>query len=146
MEPILKIPLDAHSSKELHIQPGGERELFYSNNAAEERCIGHIRFDVDACGKLWSNWQPHQAAQKHNCQPFKDEFDAVMNALQRQVFSNPKQILRAMLDMRIPMIDAERHYYGFHIDTEGYSYYFRIFPYPGDYSYCYCYVRGEKIG
>ena len=126
----------------LHIQPGGEGQLFYSNSAAEERCIGHMRFDVDACGKLWSSWQPHQAAHKFNRQPFKDEFYAIMNALQRRVFSQPKHILPVLLDMRIPVFGAERHYYGFHIDTEAYSYYFRIFPYPGDYSYCY--VRGGE--
>ena len=144
MEPILKNPLDAHGGKELHIQLEGEHELFFSGSTAEERCIGHLRFDVDTCGKLWSSWQPHQAAQKYNRQPFKDEFDAIMNALQRRMFNNPKQIMRVLLDMQIPVIDEERHYYGFRVDTEAYSYYLRIFPYPGDYSYCYCYVRGGE--
>lgn len=128
------------------IHPGGEHELFYSNSAAEARCIGHMRFDVDSCGKLWASWWPHQAAQKYNRQPFKDEFDDITNALQRKVFSQPKQILRILTEMGVPIIDESRRYYGFHIDTEAYSDYFRIFPYPGDYSYCYCYVRGETNG
>lgn len=130
----------------LRILPGGKREFFYSGSSAEARCIGALRFDVDSTGKLWSSWWPHQAAQKYNRQPFKDEFDAIVNTLQRKVFSEPKQILRALLDLEIPVIEEARRYYGFHIDTEAYSYYFRIFPYPGDYSYCYCYVRGEADG
>ena len=95
---------------------------------------------------LWSSWWPHQAAQRHNRQPFKDEFDAIVNALQRRVFSKPKRIPDALLDLGIPVIEEGSHYHGFHIDTDAYSYYFRIFPYPGDYSYCYCYVRDEPYG
>ena len=138
--------LDLGGDKTVAILLGGDKALFYSNNSAEARCIGHLRFDVDTSGKLWSSWWPHQAAQKYNRQPFKDEFDAIVNALQRRVFSKPKQILHELLDMQIPLIEEERRYHGFYIDTEAYSYYFRIFPYPGDYSYCYCYVRGEQNG
>jgi len=138
--------LDLGGGKTVAILLGGDKAFFYSDSPAEARCIGSLRFDVDTGGKLWSSWWPHSAAQKHNRQPFKDEFDSIVNAVQRRVFSKPKQIQRALLDLEIPVISEERHYYGFHIDTESYSYYFRIFPYPGDYSYCYCYVRGELNG
>ena len=138
--------LDLGGGKTVAILPGGDKAFFYSNSSAEARCIGHLRFDVDTTGKFWSSWWPHQAAQKYNHPPFKDEFDDIVNALQRRVFSKPKQVLNALLDLEIPVIAEERHHYGFHIETAAYSYYFRIFPYPGDYSYCYCYVRGEPNG
>ena len=138
--------LDLGGGRTVAILLGGDKTLFYSNSSAEARCIGSLRFDVDTTGMLWSSWWPRQAAQKYNRPPFRNEFDDIVNALQRRVFSKPKQILNALLDLEIPVIEEERHYYGFHIDTEAYSYYFRIFPYPGDYSYCYCYVRGELNG
>lgn len=123
------------------IQPGGDAAFFYSDSASEAQCIGHLRFDVDSRGKLWSSWWPHQAAQKYNRQPFKDEFDTLVNALQRELFSQPDQIMQSLIDMQIPCMDEASRYYGFHIDTEDYSYYFRVFPGKGDYSYCYCYVN-----
>ena len=139
-EPIL---LEIGTNRYVEIHPGGERELFYSNNSQEFRCIGHIRFDVDTCGKLWSLWEPHRAVQKYNRQPFKDEFDAIVNGLQRRLYSKPGRTLARLTEMGITCMDRSRHYYGFHIDTEDYSYYARIFPYPGDYSYIYCYSRKE---
>ena len=126
------------------IQPGGENELFYSNNSQEFRCIGHLRFDVDGCGKLWSMWNPHRAAQKHNRQPFKDEFDSLVSALRARLYAKPHRVTVTLAEMGIPCIDESRYYYGFHVDTDDYSYYARIFPLAGDYSYIYCYARHEE--
>ena len=97
----LTIQVRTDDDRTLRVLPGGEHELFYSNSVAEARCIGSLRFDVDSTGKLWSSWWPHQAAQKYNRQPFKDEFDAIVNALQRRVFGKPKQILRVLLYIAI---------------------------------------------
>ena len=141
----LTIQVRTDDDRTLRVLPGGEHELFYSNSVAEARCIGSLRFDVDSTGKLWSSWWPHQAAQKHNRPPFRDEFDAVMNALQRNIFAKSDRILQALIDRGVPVIPDSRCY-GFHIDTDAYSYYVRVYPFPGDYSYCYCYVRGESNG
>lgn len=130
-----------HAGKTLAIQPGGDTALFYSDSPKEPWCIGHLRFDVDGCGKLWASWEPHSAARTHNRQPFRDEFDALVNALQRKLFCKPDQILKRLADMGVPVIEADRRYYGFHIDSDAYSYYFRVYPGRGDYSYCYCYAR-----
>ena len=62
----LTLTVDRHVKKTVRITPGGDTALFYSNSAAEERCIGHLRMDADNCGKLWTSWWPHSAAQKHN--------------------------------------------------------------------------------
>lgn len=126
------------------IQPGGEKELFYSNSSQEFRCIGHLRFDVDGCGKLWSMWNPHRAAQKHNRQPFKDEFDMLVNALWQRLFCKPQRVAVTLAEMGIPCIDESRRYYGFHVQTSAYSYYARIIPCAGDYSYIYCYAQHEE--
>ena len=133
----------AIGDKTVLIQPGGKTELFYSNNSQEFRCIGHMRFDVDSGGKLWTMWNPHRAAQKYNRQPFKDEFDALVNALQRRLFSKPKRIAAMLAELGVPCMDQNSRYYGFHIETDDYAYYARIFPGSGDYSYIYCYARKE---
>lgn len=134
------ITVDSPERKALVIQPGGIKTLFYSNSAAESRCIGHLRFDVDSSGKFWTSWWPHGAAQSQNRPPFKEEFDGIINALQRDLFCQQDEIRKNMIDRKIPVIDPDRSYYGFHIDSEAYSYYFRISPRAHDYSYCYCYV------
>ena len=136
--------INLDDQKAVHIQPGGENELFYSNNSQEFRCIGHLRFDVDSCGKLWSMWNPHRAAQKYNRQPFKDEFDSLVNALRVRLYAKPHRVTATLAEMGIPCIEQDRRYYGFHVDTDDYSYYVRIFPYAGDYSYIYCYARHEE--
>ena len=144
-----QLTLDPVSGKTVELLPRGERELFYCNSTAESRCIGHLRFDVDACGKLWSSWWPHQAAQKHNRQPFKNELDAIVNALQRRVFSKPKRIPGTLLDLGIPVIEEGSQYHGFHIDTDAYCYYFRIFPQDDNFNNSYHMRRrayGEGMG
>lgn len=123
------------------ILPGGDAELFYSNSTAEGRCIGHLRLDVDSCGKLWTSWWPHEGGRQYNREPFRREFDAMINALQRGLFSKPRQILGKLLQLGIPSLDGDVRYRFFHIDTDACSYYFRVYPGNGDYSYCYCYAR-----
>lgn len=137
------IPLETGAQQTFTIHSGGENELFYSNSSQEFRCIGHLRFDVDSCGKLWSSWNPHRVAQKYNRQPFKDEFDVLVNALQRRLFNKPKRIAAMLAELGVPCMDQNSRYYGFHIDTDDYAYYVRIFPNSGDYSYIYCYARKE---
>ena len=137
------ILLEAGAGRTFVIQPGGENELFYSNSSQEFRCIGHLRFDVDTCGKIWSMWNPHRAAQKYNRPPFKEEFDALVNALRTRLYREPDRAAAVLAEMGIPCIEQARRYYGFHIDTDEYSYYARIFPCAGDYSYIYCYSRRE---
>ncbi len=143
-----EIAISSKMNKTVRILPGGETELFYSNSTAEEKCIGHLRIDVDGYGKLWTSWWPHSAAQKHNREPFKAEFNALINALQRELFKKPEKLPAILRELNFPLMNADRRYYGFHIDTGFYSYYFRVFPGKGDYSYCYCYERvgGKQDG
>lgn len=137
----LTLTIDRHANKTVRIIPGGDTALFYNNSAAEERCIGHLRMDADNCGKLWTSWWPHSAAQKHNREPFRSEFDALINALYRELFSQPEKMMGWLRN--IPSLDTDERYRFFHIDTGVYSYYSRVCPGKGDYSYCYCYVNGE---
>ena len=110
----------------------------------EKACIGHLRIDVDGCGKLWTSWWPHSAAQKYNRPPFRAEFDALINALQRELFRDQAKISGILSGIGIPRMEDGR-YYGFNIETDDYRYYFRVYPGKGDYSYCYCYAKeGES--
>lgn len=147
MNRIFTIGIDRHTNKTVHIQPGGDNELFYSNSSAEARCIGSLRMDADNYGKLWTSWWPHSAAQKYNRDPFKSEFNALINAIQQTLFCDPSKIQSVMMELGIPCLDADQRYRFFHIDTGAYSYYFRVYPGKGDYSYCYCYAKeGETNG
>ena len=143
MNATIEIKTDSETVQKLLIQPGGDKALFYSGGPSPERLIGHLRMNADNYGKLWTSWWPHEAAQKYNREPFKSEFDALINALQRELFCQPETMMSKLLSLGIPSLDDDKRYRFFHVDTEAYSYYFRVYPGKGDYSYCYCYVRGE---
>lgn len=140
MNDTITIRPDKQIRKTLRIQPGGENELFYSESRLEKACIGHLRIDVDGCGKLWTSWWPHSAAQKYNRPPFRAEFDALINALQRELFRDQAKISGILSGIGVARMEDER-YYVFHIETDDYRYYFRVYPGKGDYSYCYCYAK-----
>ena len=140
MNDTITIRPDKQTRKTLRIQSGGENELFYSESRQEKACIGHLRIDVDGCGKLWTSWWPHSAAQKYNRLPFRAEFDALINALQRELFRDQAKISGILSGIGVARMEDER-YYVFHIETDDYRYYFRVYPGKGDYSYCYCYAK-----
>ena len=132
--------LDLGGDKTVAILLGGDKALFYSNSSAEARLIGHRRIDADNYGKLWTSWWPHSAAQKYNRPPFRAEFDALINALQRELFRDQAKISGILSGIGVARMEDER-YYVFHIETDDYRYYFRVYPGKGDYSYCYCYAK-----
>lgn len=113
---------------------------------AQTGCIGHLRGDMGSTGEqFYSSWDDHQGQLK--TQEFKDEFDAVINALRFDeahdgVLANRRALANYCWhhpDSRlVPGEDA----FGFRLDTENYSYMIRLNPNRGMYNiYCYCYQR-----
>lgn len=109
-------------------------------------CIGHLRGDLDSTGEqFFSSWDDHQA--QHKTQAFKDELDAVINALRTD------RAFGALLESRRTLsnycwthpeskVQAGYDDYGFRLDTADYAYMLRFNPKPGMYNiYCYCYKR-----
>jgi len=136
----------------LEIRPMTRAEQKYSYTqsqqiAGQTGCIGHLRADMDTNGKgFFSSWDDHRGDLK--TQEFKDEFDAVINALRFDeqyggILKN-RTSLTAYCH-KYPDSAFEGNYtteYGFRADTEQYAYLLRLNPNKGDYNlYCYCYRR-----
>lgn len=68
---------------------------------------------------------------------------SVVDSLRSTMLSSANLALHELIAAGTPILDENLRYYGFHIDTEAHSYYVRVCPYIGDYSYIYCYMREE---
>jgi len=126
------------------IQPGGDPALFYSDhNTADERCIGCVRFDFDRGNEFWHTWWPGKAEAVGNTPAFERELASIVNELKEGILKSAEKARVGIACLNIPVLSEERKHYGFHIETQYRSYYVRVFPYVGDYSYIYCYLRED---
>lgn len=127
--------------------PGGEDKLFYSQDMGVDiRCIGHVRFDFGSGNEFWHTWWPHIADEAHNKEAFKQELDALFAFLRSNILQSYDAAVRRIAEMRLPVIDGDPMYRGFHVLTPAYAYYVRLCMDKGNYSYCYCYVRNDDAG
>lgn len=125
--------------------PGGAEEMFYSTDGPEEKHrVGYMRMDFGDGGEFWSTWWPRSADSKHNTADFKAEMTGLVNFLRSGILKSAQIALRQVSALRLPCIDTDRRYYGFHILTGQHAYYVRLFPFRGDYSYVYCYRRNDS--
>lgn len=134
---------------EMNLRPMTEAERMYSYTQSQQLmsqtgCIGHLRADFGSGKEFFSSWEDHRGDLKS--EDFKNEFDAVINALRkdRQFGSTLKDrsSLSAYCRANRESSFGNDREYGFRVDTEGYSYLLRLNPNRGEYNvYCYCYVR-----
>lgn len=118
-----------------------EEFLFFSGNTEDQACIGHLRGDFGSGTEFWTTWWDHNEELKG--QEFKDELDAVVNALRKdgplKNLSSMEQYCRSHAQARMSPASST-DYYGFRVDTEKRRYYLRFLPRRGDYNfYIYCY-------
>lgn len=126
-----------------------ERNYCYSwgpHLMAASGCIGHLRGDMGSEGKsFYATWFDHQEDLK--TQAFKDELDAVVNALRFDPACGGALASRGKLaayccahpESGMGTITRE---YGFRVDTQDHAYMLRLNPNRGEYNfYVYCYVR-----
>ena len=135
----------------LEIRPMTRAEQKYSYTksqqiAGQTGCIGHLRADMDTDGKgFFSSWDNHRGDLK--TQEFKDEFDAVINALRFDeqyggILTNRSSLAEYCRKYPESVIAGDHRSFGFRADTEQYSYMLRVNPHKGEYNlYCYCYRR-----
>lgn len=126
-----------------------ERLYCYSESAqlmAQTGCIGHLRGDMGRDGnEFYTTWDDHSPGLK--IQAFKDEFDAIVNALRYDpayggVLSSRGKLGAYCYNQPDSLISPGGHEYGFRADTDGYTYMLRLNPNRGEYNlYIYCYVR-----
>ena len=134
----------------LRVMTPAERSYSYTQSQQiimQTGCIGHLRADMDASGEgFFSSWDNHRSDLK--TQEFKDEFDAVINALRFDkqyggVLANRSSLATCCRNHEDSCINSEEgREYGFRADTEKYAYLMRLNPNKGEYNlYCYCYVK-----
>ena len=128
---------------------GDERRYCYSQSQqlmAQTGCVGHLRGDMGSNGEqFFSTWEDHQAHLKTD--EFKAEFDDVVNALRFDIeyngaLKNRRSLANFCWDNPGSRLVPGEDDFGFRVDTENYSYLFRLNPNRGMYNiYCYCYQR-----
>jgi len=125
----------------------GDPALYYSDqNPAEERLIGYVRFDYGRGNEFWHTWWPGKAEAVGNTPAFERELVNIVNELKEGILKSAEKARVGIACLNIPVLSEERKHYGFHIETQDRSYYVRVFPYAGDYSYIYCYLREDVPG
>ena len=127
----------------VHADNADSKELYYSGNDYENRCIGHIRGDFGKSGdEYWASFWEHGGINAvGDC--CKDELTALVNTLRKYLLKSRKH-MRQYIRQRPPLIleSGEIMSYGYQVTTEKYDYYIRCTPYPGLYDlYIYMYVR-----
>ena len=114
-----------------------------SQISAQTGLIGHLRVDMDTNGNgFFSNWFDWKDELK--TQEFKDELDEVIKSLREEgdILHNRRSIAAYCYSNPQARMKTDMEYYGVRVDTDKYSYLFRLCPNKGEYNiYCYCYVR-----
>ena len=103
-------------------------------------CIGHLRFDFGWNGEeFWTTWWPHDESYK--TPEFREELDDVINQLRKSELKDLRKAARWCYAQGAELPEAMIESYGIRVDTDAYSYLFRLTPARGNYQYCYCYLR-----
>ena len=123
-----------------------EDKYTFSNStqiSAQTGLIGHLRADMDTDGNsffsTWFGWNDRLKTQE-----FKDEFDKVLDSLREEgdILHNRKALAGYCYSNPQARMKTDMEYYGVRVDTDKYSYLFRLCPNKGEYNlYCYCYVK-----
>lgn len=130
---------------EVCVGEAGTKELYYSGNDYEGRCIGHIRGDFGKSGdEYWATFWEHEGinAAGEGC---KAELTALVNTLRNNLLKSRKHMKQYIRQLPPLILESgEIMSYGYQVTTEKYNYYIRCTPYPGVYDfYIYIYVREE---
>jgi len=132
-------PKNLPTLRELYAE---ERDYTYSHDDQFDLragLIGHLRADFGGGNEFHSTWWPHAWDKAWNDQDFKDDIDRVVNGMRRAEFKKRSELSKYCYNHPEASFGDGRNY-GIRIDTDDYSYLFRLDPNPGVYNiYCYCY-------
>ena len=122
--------------------PGSAHDMSYGTDGPhKERCIGHMRFDFGDGNEFWNTWWPGSADDEHNTADFKEELAHLITYLRSSILESAKMAYRQAMALRLPYLDTEQRYFGFHVRTKKHQYCIRLDPSRGNYSYVYCYFH-----
>ena len=127
-----------------------ERKYTYAQSQqimGQTGSIGRLRGDFGSGGEeFFTSWDDH--SERLKTQEFKEELDAVINALRSDeqyggiLASRGKMSAYCHKNPESGFDGSYTREYGFRVDTENHSYLFRLNPSKGDYNlYCFCYRR-----
>lgn len=121
------------------IIPNNQKEMFYSSNNDEHRCIGHVRIDFGRGKEFYHTWWPH-SAHDVNTNLFSEDLCRVVDTLRKNLLKNLSEMRKFISYNSAPKIGNDS--YGYYVGTEQYEYYIRCIPVPGNYNcYIYCYAK-----
>lgn len=105
--------------------------------------IGYFRADFGSAGTdFFSSWFDCRESLK--TPEFKQEFDDVINSLREEgdIFYDRNSLAKYCRETPQAQMTINPDYFGVRVDTETYTYLFRLNPLPGDYNIvCYCYRK-----
>ena len=119
---------------------GNERLYFYRQSqqlSGQTGQIGKLRADFDRDGNgFFSTWEDIRSNLK--TEDFKSEFDNVINTLRFVEDGTPlanRKSLSAFLSRQDgSLLPNDGDWHGYRVDTDNYSYFFRLKPQAGDYN------------
>lgn len=119
-----------------------ERAYTYSQSSQIESqcgCIGHLRADFGDGTAFFSTWSDHRADLKTD--EFREEIDRVINSMRDSIFKT-REALRKYCWSHLEGSFGDDRNWGARVDTDKFSYLFRLNPNRGEYNiYCFCYRR-----
>lgn len=122
----------------------GSKDMYYSGNDQDYRCVGHIRGDFGKSGdEYWASYWEHEGINVAG-EGCKEELTALVKALRKNLLKSRKA-MRKYIQPHPPLIleAGAIMSFGYQVTTEKYDYYIRCAPSPGVYDfYIYMYVRG----
>jgi len=125
---------------------GNEVALFISGKIEDEAklgFIGYLKFTFEDCGEAFcDSWEDHTVELKTKA--FRQDFQESIDGLRTYGPLKNQQNMADFCDSHEEsLLSTEIHQmtYGFKLEREHYTYYLRLSPNQGDYSYVYCYDK-----
>lgn len=119
-----------------------ERAYTYSQSSQIESqcgCIGHLRADFGDGTAFFSTWSDQRADLKTD--EFREEINRVINSMRDSIFKT-REALRKYCWSHLEGSFGDDRTWGARVDTDNFSYLFRLNPNRGEYNiYCFCYRR-----
>ena len=79
------------------------KDMFYSGNDQEHRCIGHLRGDFGSSGdECWTSFWPHEGAALSGAD-CRDETDALVEELRKDLFKS-RTSMRQYIRQHPPLV------------------------------------------
>ena len=122
--------------------PADLRNMFYSGNMNEVKCIGHFRGDFGKSGnEYWRTWFPHEAAENNNgLAKASAIINCVMNDLMAVGILNSRRDMRKFMREH-PGLLLFDDVMGYTVRENDILFCIRCQPYLGSYDfYVYCYL------